>query len=255
MSGVETGIVAALPEEVEEILSRLEAEVPSEAGRGGDRLPVLRRGILGGHSVAVAVTGDGRRNALRGGRAFLDAVPMERLLVVGVAGSLVEELEACSVLAGRVVWREGEGVVSRVDDSGEERFLEVSRSGVVATVDRILDTPEAKRAVAERLARDGLEGEPAVADLESAFYARLARERGIPCFVLRAVSDEARESLPSFLNRCRDEGGAVERSKVVRHLFRRPTQVSVLLKLRRRVRCCADRLADIVERLLRREAP
>ena len=126
----------------------------------------------------------------------------------------------------------------------------VERSGIVATVDDLLDTPEAKRAMARRLAREGLDGELAVADLESSHYASAAEERDLPWIVLRGVSDEADEALPAFLNRCRDRHGSVVRSRVVRHLFLHPGDVPEVLRLRRRVRCCAERLADAVEGIL-----
>lgn len=257
MTEVETGIVAALPEEAEDLLARLEeaeatrAPVPSRP----EGLRELRRGRLSGRSVAVAVTGDGRRNALRGARALVDAVAPRRLLVVGVAGALVEGAGAGTVMAGRVVWRD-DGAPLAPEESLLASLLEAGiPPGVVATVNDLLDTPEAKRSVARRLRREGLDPGLAVADLESAHFASVAEDRGIPWAVLRAVSDEADEGLPPFLDRCRDEGGAVDRSRVARHLLLHPRELPGVLRLRRRVRRCAEALADAVEKLLREEEP
>ncbi|NIP58180.1 MAG: hypothetical protein GWM92_05380 [Gemmatimonadetes bacterium] len=256
MTQVDTGIVAALPEEVEEILARLVGEDgPPVPGRSRPQgLQELRWGRLSARPVVVAVTGDGRRNALRGTRALLGTVAPRRLLVVGVAGGLVEGAEAGRLVAGRVVWREEGGpltparsLLASLVESGIPR-------GAVATVDDLLDTPETKRRVARRLTREGLELGLAVADLESAHCASVAEERGIPWAVLRCVSDEADEVLPAFLDRCRDDGGAVDRSRVARHLLLHPRELPAVLRLRRRVRRCAEHLADAVEIFLRERA-
>lgn len=249
--------MAALPEEVEEIVSRLEPG----GGPGGsaaswiDGLRELRFGTLSGSSVAVAVTGDGGRSAARGAAAFLDAVPMRRLLAVGVAGGLVGDPRACTVLAGRLVWRRDGAPLKPAASLLEAASAAAGRTGIVATVDALLDTPEAKRSVARRLAGEGLDGDPAVADLESSHYASAAEERGLPWAVLRGVSDEADEALPSFLKGCLGRDGSVVRSRVVRHLFLHPGAVPEVLRLRRRVRCCAEGLADAVERILREVEP
>lgn len=248
-----TGIVTALPEEAEPILDRLEP--PRSAPASSDPNGPLRRirdGRLAGVPVSVAVTGDGRRNATCGARAFLDSRSPSRLVVAGVAGGLVSGLDRCAVLAGRVVWRTGAAPLIPSDSL----LLEATRRiglppAVVATVDRLLDSPAAKQAVREELARDGLDPVRAVADLESGFYASAAAAREIPWLVLRAVSDDSTEALPSFLNRCRDEGGAVRRSRVARHVLLHPTELPELLRLRETVRRCARRLADAVEELLR----
>ena len=47
-------------------------------------------------------------------------------------------------------------------------------------------------------------------------YAAAAQAAAIPWIVLRAVSDRADEALPALLNRCRNDGGAVNRSRVLR---------------------------------------
>jgi len=253
MTEADTGIVAALPEEVEEILSRLgEEDGPRGTERSRHRgLRELRRGRLSGRAVVVAVTGDGRRNALRGTRALLDAVAPRRLLVVGVAGGLVEDAGAGTLVAGRVVWRADGGPLTPAPSLLASLVEAGIARGAVATVDDLLDTPEAKRRVARRLTREGLELGLAVADLESAHCASVAQERAVPWAVLRCVSDEADEALPAFLDRCRDEGGAVDRSRVARHLLLHPGELPGVLRLRRRVRRCAEGLADAVEIFLR----
>src|SRR5204862_7454033 len=76
-------IVAALPEEVGPLRARL---------RGTRRLPVdaplALTGRLADRAVTLVVTGDGAGRAQAGITALLEAVAVERLLLVGVAGAL-----------------------------------------------------------------------------------------------------------------------------------------------------------------------
>lgn len=250
-----TGVVAALPEEVEVVLQRLEADERVESPDLDQALPIIRRGRLAGRPTAVAVTGDGERNAVRGVESFLSALPLRRLVAIGVGGGLAPDMEPCSVLLGREVWRARDE--ARLAPSRAELLWASgatgARTGLVVTVDELVDTPAAKTDLLEGISGGEADRPPAIADLESAFYAAAAEREGVPWLVFRAVSDGAEESLPSFLNQCRDEGGAVQRSDVVRHAFSHPNVLPDLVQLRRRVRCCAERLADCVERLLQKE--
>lgn len=244
-------VVAALPEEGEAVLERLVDATPVEMAGPAERAPpVLVRGVLGGAPVAVAVTGDGEHNARQGIASVFRALPVGHLVVVGVAGGLVPGLEPCSMVLGREVWMDAERRLRPSD--GLTRMagnVADARPGVVMTVRELLDTPAAKASAVERLPAPDDGGGVVVADMETAFYAAEAETRGVPWVVLRAVSDTADESLPSFLEDCRDEGGSVRRSVVARHVFSRPSVVPDLLRLRRRVRCCADELARSAERL------
>lgn len=250
------GVVAALPEEVSAVLERLEDETPVEAPEPGpDVLPIVCRGRLAGVPAAVAVTGDGRENARRGIEAFLRSVPVDRLLVIGAGGAVSPELQPCSVILAREVWLGDERRLLASSPAVEEALTAADvRPGVVVTVAELLDTVEAKTSVRERLEDADPEHRPAVADLETAYYVQAAEERGVPWVVLRGVSDGADEPLPSFLNQCRDEGGAVRRSEVVRHAFLHPSVIPELVQLRRRIECCADNLATTVERVLEEAA-
>src|SRR5206468_11491242 len=58
-------------------------------------------GRLGGAPVVLAATGDGARAAARGLAALLDAAPVGRLLVLGVAGGLSPDLAVGDLLAAR----------------------------------------------------------------------------------------------------------------------------------------------------------
>jgi nucleoside phosphorylase len=245
-----------MKEEVTALLSRIE----------GARHVVVRSvdahvevgvtiGRLRSAAIAVAVTGDGERNARQGLTALLAALPVRRVIVAGVAGGLHPMLgQAALVVCERVVAAAANGllVVYRADAGLVEAAAKNSgaRRGVAVTAVQIADTIAEKRrllGVATASAGATSSSTAAVVDLESAAFAAVAENAGVPWVVLRAVSDTADEALPPLLNRSRDDGGAVQRGRVVVSLIGNPGALFPLLLLRQRVRACAESLARAVE--------
>lgn len=238
-----TAIVAAMEEEIGPLRARL-TDVTVRPATGA-RVSV---GKLGDAPVALAVTGDGARNARRGLAALLAVVPAGRIIVVGVAGGLSADLEVAGLVVGERVVDESSGGVSETDSSLTELVATASgaRRGVVASAVRIADTAAEKQRLLALAAPDA--GHPAaVVDLESAAFAGVAMRASLPFTVLRAVSDPAGESVPALLNQSRDAGGAVRRGRVALGLLSRPGDLRRLLELRDRVRACAGGLARAVE--------
>jgi adenosylhomocysteine nucleosidase len=244
-----TAIVAAMEEEMASLRARLVgARRVSLVGAHGTV------GRLGRASVALVVTGDGERNARRGSAALLAALPVRRLIFVGVAGGLSPNLGIGALVVGAHVVDEAGGCVHDADRVLVDLAAEAggARRGVAVSASRIADTAEDKRrllglAATQVTGRPGSSALPAVVDLESATFASVAARASIPWLVLRAVSDTSSESVPTLLNRSRDEGGAVRRGRVVRGLLTSPRTLLPLLTLRGRVRTCAERLADAIE--------
>ena len=247
-----TAIVAAMREEIAPLRARAKhvtALRGMAAGSAGEGLELVT-GELGGLPVVLAVSGDGERNARQAMAALTRAVPIQRLIAIGVAGALSPELTAGDLVVCERVIRHGDASMAAADPALVHLVATGPRArrGVVVTADRIIDSPVEK----ERLLRATDHGAGvAVVDLESAAYVDAAGEIGIPWLVLRAVSDTAAEALPALLNRCRDEGGAVRRGKVALELIGDPGALPSLLSLRQRIRQCAETLADATEALLR----
>jgi nucleoside phosphorylase len=242
-----TAIVAAMDEEIAPLRARL-------AGARTSRVNgmAVTRGRLGRLPVTIAVTGDGARNARRGVAALLGTLPVARLVVVGVAGALTPELRVAHLIVGASVLDERDGGVRRSDAALAEIFVRSAgaRAGVVVTGTRIADTaPEKSRlaALAEAAVRDGAPSPPAVVDLESSLFMAEAARARVPAVVLRAICDTASEALPAVLNRSRDDGGAVRRSRVILGLATAPRVLPRLLLLRARVAVCARALARALE--------
>ena len=237
-----TAIVAALPEEISRIVRATRAV---STVRVGSRRAVCGR--IGRAPVLVLATGDGRQAARDGLAALLDAVPAGAVIAVGVAGGLTHVLGPGSLVVARRVLDDG-NTAAEADPAWLRRAERVGGAaiGVCVTTDRILGRAAEKRAVGHAVG----DAVPATVDLESAAYGRVATERGVPFLAVRAVSDAAWEDLPLDFNAFRGPDGGVIRHRVVVHALGHPRSVPGLVRLRRRVAVCADRLARFVSALL-----
>ena len=235
-------ILAALDRELVGLLSRVTVVQRWE----NEKLRAVL-GRLGEIPVILGRTGDGAANAAKGARELLDRFPVERVMVIGVAGALSAHLEPGTLLVAREVL-EASGPVPPPDPLWLHRALREIR----ATAASFVCTPEmlcTTRAKAD--ARAGLpRGAIAAVDLETASFARAAAERGVPYVALRAISDAAEESLPLNFNALRDATGAVDDRRVALAALRRPSLVIPLWRLRGRISRCSEDLARAASTLL-----
>lgn len=235
-------VLAPLPEEIRALRQRLTRIEP----RRVPGLPLALDGDFEGSRLRLAVTGDGERNARRGIEAALAAFRPSRLLVIGVAGALTPDLGAGEVIAARQVLQLDADPHEPSPELLAHAVAQGIPAGTVVTTPFLASTPEAKA----RLAAEPGVGTPAVVDLESAVYAEAADAARVPWLVLRAVSDTVTETLPGYLERCRDAGGAVRRGRVALHAVMRPWTIPALVRLARNVDRAAEVLAERVAALL-----
>lgn len=234
-------VVAALRSEVAPLIKHRSFTKRVAGAAGATRFV---RGEIDHHPVVVAWTGDGARCAGEGLRALLAAIPVRRLLVVGVAGGLSPSLEAGTVVAvARVVDAAGEapapdGAWSKAYDA-QRPSTKPPTAATLYSHSRIAVSREEKAALWQDL------GHPPVAavDLETATFARVAHAHGVPYTVLRAVSDTATETLPVDFNRMLDAQGRVRQARVAWWALCHPWAIPRLATLGRRVNRCAIRLA------------
>jgi adenosylhomocysteine nucleosidase len=216
----------------------------------------MLRGWLAGRRILLATTGDGARNARAGvaeALSVMDSPPTRGvgspvLIVIGVAGALSPDLSGGDLVAITRVVRErgGDGLAASPSLLDAVQPL---RRAVAVTAERIADSVAEKQRLLALAQPEA--GVAAVVDLESAAFAEGAQAAGVPWLILRAVSDTADEALPELLNRALDDGGAVDRGRVLVGLLGRPSALPALLGLRRRVKTCAEALADGVALALR----
>jgi adenosylhomocysteine nucleosidase len=240
-------VVAALPEELAPLVRRASGVFATRLG------PVRTfRGGLGGTPLVMASTGVGPLKAERGVRALLDAFDVRVLFGIGVSGGLSPGLQTGTILAGRDVWDSSSKM-----PGPDPRWLEAVlgygggiRAGALVSVPRLVSTQEQKAALLASLPCT----DPAVVDMESSAWVKVASLRNVPYLILRSVFDPPDEDLPGFLARCQDPDGGLGRARVVREALIRPHLLPSLFAMERRVRRCASDLADCVQNLLESEA-
>jgi adenosylhomocysteine nucleosidase len=240
-------IVTALPEELAPFRRRVSNERATRVLSSRYFL-----GQLAGKPVVMTCTGVGRRRADQGVRALLEAFSVRGLVGAGVAGGLSPGLRGGEILVGDPV-RDASAVLGAPDASWVEHALRsegAPRRATLVTVEQLVWSAAGKAS----LWRTCSPAQPAAVDLESAAWARVAAEKGLPYLILRSVLDVAEEDLPELLAHCQDPDGGLSRAKVVRQALLRPGLVPDLIALRARTRSGAERLAGFVEVFLRGEA-
>ena len=100
------------------------------------------------------------------------------------------------------------------------------RVGAILGLDRMLSSPTEK---ADAFARSGA----LAIDMESHHVARAAAERGLPFIAVRAVSDQAGETLPAILTSFVDAEGQTKMSAVLAALIRGRVGIGSLLRMGR----------------------
>jgi len=194
--------------------------------------------LSGGRAVVVA-TGDGPRRAARGAAEAIERHRPKVIYGAGVGGALTPGLAVGAIVASARLL-DGQGEAPPPSRSLLEAVLAATgaRAGTLLTLDR----PAVSAAEKARLAAST--GAPAVCDMESAAWARAAATAGVPYVVLRAVSDTADEDLPRYLARCMNAGGGISRAAVALQAVLHPATIPDLLRMRRRVAACAQKLGD-----------
>ena len=221
---------------------RSAGEIEDSQSRALNQCEVLS-GRIGLCRVTVATTGDGARAAARGLEWLLDSEMPRALVVVGVAGALSPDLANGNVVICQQV-RDDNGGVFDMDAEliARAKQFHSARVGSALSVGRIASTVEEKQDLWHEYG--SLPSQ--VVDLESSSYVALARQRGIPCLVVRVVSDGPDESLPLDFNQFRNSDGGVDRRRVLRQALRHPTLMPKLLRLRDRVHSSAVFLDRVV---------
>ncbi len=206
----------------------------------------LARTVRLDSKLSVYVCGIGQQRAERAASALLEA-GCEALVSFGTAGGLQAGLQAGAlVIPERVIDEDGRDFSA--DREWRLRLLEVLENPglihsaqVLASVTRPVSSSEDKSALAR------LSGACAV-DMESAAVTRLAQVNKFPSLVVRAVSDDQRQSLPTALMPTLDIYGEPRISVLLKALFAHPGILRHLPGLARGIGAAERTLADVVSR-------
>ncbi len=150
-----------------------------------------------GKSFLLASSGVGRRNAMRALRVLADSYPVTTVLSIGYAGGLNKALgPGAVVVCSRMACPDED--FSHILD-GDPSLLGAARrcgrgkvvEGTGVTARHLISSPAEKRSLFDMFRAD-------VVDMESYWIMAAAAECGIPCLVVRAISDGAADRVPEL---------------------------------------------------------
>jgi adenosylhomocysteine nucleosidase len=164
--------------------------------------------------------------------AFAFGTP-DAILSTGYCGALAESMGVADIfIANRVVAPEA-------DEAFDARSVKSEQiPGTLVSVDRVATTAGEK----SELHRQGY----AAVEMEAAGVAHLARERDLPFYCVRAVSDRAAESLPLDLNEFRDQDGRFRKTAIAAAAMRSPSVAKNLIRLDRQCRAASEALGEFL---------
>ncbi len=185
---------------------------------------------VGASQWLLAANGPGRLAGLAAEEALTRA-HAGCVVSVGLCGSLDKALEPGAVVqAGEVVDGQGRRWPGGTVDAAGPAVRALS-------LDRVAVSAGEKR-------RLGAESTAAIIEMEAAQVAERARQRGVPFYCLKAVSDGADEELPLNFNRFRDAEGRFSRVRIGAACALRPWLVPALVRFDRQCRRSIERLGE-----------
>ena len=194
------GIMGAMPEEVDQLCARLSG-VTKESCAGVE----YHLGTLGGKQVVVCCGGMGKANAASTVQVLCTKYNVDKLIFSGIAGNMTARIGIGDVVVGReVVYHDAEPDMICQSSPFLKEFCcdpalveaalaACTRLGVkaiagkIATGDQFVGDAATKKAIEEKCHPDCVE-------MEGAAVCQIAARNGVPCVILRAMSDNADES-------------------------------------------------------------
>jgi adenosylhomocysteine nucleosidase len=212
----------------------------------------FRKIAAGRPDVSILITGIGRQNAEKSVREFLATNSPKLVLTCGFAGGLNPDLKLGEVVfetanaplapslsppgGERVSGRTGDGLVSKLVAAG-------AKPAKFFCADRITTTVAEKKKLRAETGADMVE-------MESEAIHSVCRERVIPCATVRVISDTASEDLPLDFNALAKPDMNLDYGKLAWAIAKSSGKIGALLKLQKQTRFAAERLANILGKII-----
>jgi adenosylhomocysteine nucleosidase len=189
-------------------------------------------GRIGDRPVVAVITGIGTTLAHAATVRLLDAVDVEWVIVVGIAGAIENQTPIGTLVLPELVISGADGAERR------PKPLRIGTAhGKLWTTDELLSDP----AVHAELRAQGT----VALDMETAAVATVCDERGLPWSVVRAISDRAGDgSVDAEIVGLSHPDGRTNFSAVARYLVRQPAALPRLVRLARGAKLAAGRAAE-----------
>ena len=193
------GIMGAMPDEVDQLCAKLE-NVTVEPYGGVE----YHRGTLAGKQVVVCCAGMGKANAAATTQVLITRYGAEKIIFSGIAGNMTSKIGIGDVCVGEtVVYHDAQNDMIaqsapfQTEYHGDPALVQAALdactacgvkaiAGKIATGDTFVGDAETKKAIEEKCHPDCVE-------MEGAAVSQIAGRNGVPCVILRAMSDNADE--------------------------------------------------------------
>ncbi len=207
--------VCAMPMEVAPLVDKLSL---TETQFGGITAHV---GRLDDRDVVAIVTGMGTQLAREGLERLLDAISVERVLVVGITGALENDTPIGTLVLPELVVNGNTGCEYRPDAFGRGGG---AAHGTMWTTDVLITSPDELAALRAR-------GVVSL-DMETAALAEVCEARGIPWSVFRVISDRASDgTVNEEVFRLSNLDGTPNVEAITAYVAEHPERVEVLAKM------------------------
>lgn len=221
-----TAFICAMPIELEPLVRKLSLE---ETQLGALTAHV---GTPGGRDVVAIVTGMGTQLARQHTEHLLDAVPVARVVVVGITGALENETPIGTLIRPEVVVNSATGTEHRPQPFGEQ-----VHHGTMWTTDVLITEPEALGALRKR-------GVVSL-DMETAAIAAVCETRSIPWCVFRVISDRASDgSVDEEVFHLSNQDGTPNHDAIASYFAKHPERLPLMARMADEVKRATDAAAE-----------
>lgn len=191
--------MGAMPDEVDQLCARLTDETVESYG-GVE----YHRGLLAGKQVTVCCAGMGKANAAATTQVLITRYGADRIIFSGIAGNMTSKIGIGDVVIGKTVlyhdaqldmicqnppylkeYAGDPALVAAAERACADAGVKAI-AGKIATGDLFVGDSATKQAIADKCAPDCVE-------MEGAAVSQIAAKNGVPCVILRAMSDNADE--------------------------------------------------------------
>lgn len=228
------GIVCSLPMEIDPFLKRC-ARVHKYSGGNFS----FRGGKYDGIRIAVVECGMGYARARRATEALIEGHSPRWLLSCGFSGALLPQMKIGNiVMANEIIDQHGQKFsIDLRASSNEAGGLFVGRC---VTVDAIVRTIAEKTELHQKHSA-------IAADMESLAVAQVAHDRKTRFMAVRTISDDMSQDLPSEVLTVVGGSGAVRIGAALSALWKRPSSMKDMLRLRENAETAAKGLAAFLD--------
>jgi adenosylhomocysteine nucleosidase len=218
--------ICAMPMELKPLARKLSLQKTTVGG------VAVKAGTLGGREVVGVVTGMGTRLAIEGTERLLDAVSVDRVVVVGITGAVENVTPIGTLVLPEVVVNSATGDEYRPAPLGGGTPF-----GKMWTTDKILNQPDVVA---------GLRSRGVVSlDMETAAIAEVCERRGIPWSVFRVISDRATDgTVDDEVFHLSNQDGTPNVPAIARYFLKHPARLPRMVRLAKGAKLATETAAD-----------